>query len=92
MIDKYDIDRKLKDRERKMAETKAAKRTTKNKTDEKIMYLVNALNESFIIEIPISWKVEYYGNCLRILKGKELRAAFSEITRFRDLSISYKRM
>jgi hypothetical protein len=77
----------------------------RQKTDEKIQYLVRG-HEEFVIEIPAAWRLTFgyvnpahpeggYRNqpahCLRVYEGEKLRAVFASVSSFRDLSIPLAR-
>lgn len=74
---------------------------------EAVKYLVTDDKGEFVIELPAGWKVTFgyvnpglredrgyggkQGHCLRVYKGKELRAVLGNVTAVRDLSIPFAR-
>jgi hypothetical protein len=74
---------------------------------DQVKYLVTDDRGEFVIELPVGWKITFgyvnpglreqggyggkQGHCLRIYKGKELRAVLGNVTAVRDLSIPFMR-
>jgi hypothetical protein len=75
----------------------------KEDPDQTIQYLVLQDRGEFVIEVKASWKLTFgavnpgappHGrdlHCLRVWEGEKLRAVFSDVRGFRDLSLPLAR-